>query len=232
MTATTEPGGGRLYSDEDGSTVDLRVPDHVVAWLHGRVDSVQERLIEDEPAQSAEFSLPAWVTGIRGRYPEALVAATYPPHLMGRDEEVRSRSSAEWLDLTQAAAGVDHGGDERSFTGDTTPTSLSSLRRWAVGRLDGHPVRVDDIVLSLSELTTNVERHGGDWLTVDLVERERDLVLAVTDPATDRLPAPREAQPDEPSGRGLLVVASLSMRWGVIVGPSHKTVWAAFPYLR
>jgi hypothetical protein len=230
MTATTEPGGGRGRTDGDQTTVNLRVPDHVVAWLGGHVASDAERIIEDAPAQVPGFSLPSWVADVREQHPEALVAATYPPHLMGRPEDVRERSQAEWLDLTQAAAGVDHGGDERSFTGDTTPTSLSSLRRWAVGRLDGHPVNVDDIVLALSELTTNVERHGGDWLTVDLVERERDLVLAVSDPAVDRLPAPRDAGPAEPSGRGLLVVATLSMRWGVVVGPSRKTVWAAFAH--
>ena len=227
MTATTEPAGGRGRTDGDPSTVKLRVPDHVVAWLGGDVRCDDERIIEDAPADVPGFSLPTWVADVRERHPDALVAATYPPHLMGRPDEVRQRSQVEWLDLTQAAAGVDHGGDERSFTGDTTPTSLSSLRRWAVGRLGGHPVDVDDIVLSLSELTTNVERHGGDWLTVDLVERDRALVLAVSDPAVDRLPAPRDAGPHEPSGRGLLVVATLSMRWGVVVGPSHKTVWAA-----
>jgi len=229
MTATTEPAGGRGRTDGDPSTMSLRVPDHVVAWLGGDVRSDAERVI-DAPGSAPDFSLPTWVADIREQHPAALVAATYPPHLMGRAEEVRHRSQVEWLDLTQAAAGVDHGGDERSFTGDTTPTSLSALRRWAVGRLAGHPVNVDDIVLAMSELTTNVERHGGDWLTVDLVERERDLVLAVSDPAVDRLPAPRDAGPHEPSGRGLLVVATLALRWGVVVGPSHKTVWAAFAH--
>jgi hypothetical protein len=148
---------------------------------------------------------------------------------MGRDPQVGERAQREWLELTRTAAGVDHRGEHRAFTGDTTPTSLSALRRWAMDRLDGRPVATDDIILALSELSTNVERHGGDWLTVDLIDRGGMVVLAVTDPAVDRFPAPRDAGPDEATGRGLLVVASLALRWGVVTRSTHKTVWAAFP---
>ena len=232
MTATTEPGGGHGHTDDSGPPVQLRAPDHLVAWLGGQVGPTDGQVVEDERSHTPRFSLSTWVSQVRADHPDALVAATFPPHLMGRPQEIRERSESQWLELTRAAAGLDERADDRSFTGDVTPTSLSSLRRWAMARLDGRPVDADDVILALSELTTNVERHGGEWLTVDLIDREHDVIVAVSDPASDRLPTPRAAQPDEPSGRGLLVVASLAMRWGVVVGPTRKTVWAAFPHTR
>ncbi len=60
-----------------------------------------------------------------------------------------------------------------------------------------------------------------------MVELADVVLLAVTDPEVASLPALREVQPDQPSGRGLLVVSSLASWWGVVVRPSTKTVWAA-----
>ena len=76
MTATTEPAGGRGRTDGDPSTVKLRVPDHVVAWLDGEVGPDAPRIIEDAPSASAGFSLPTWVAGVREQHPAAVVAAT------------------------------------------------------------------------------------------------------------------------------------------------------------
>ncbi|MBB1257099.1 ATP-binding protein, partial [Streptomyces sp. OF3] len=55
------------------------------------------------------------------------------------------------------------------------------------------------------------------------------LRVEVADPRGDRLPAvAAEAESDEhESGRGLVLVAALADRWGVVVGPTpRKTVWA------
>lgn len=229
MTATAGPSDARGQT-KSAPTVNPRVPDHLVVWPGGEVDSAEWQ-ITDEALREPHFRLAPWVAAFRADHPDSLVAATFPAHFSGRSERDERRSRVEWLELTTAAAGIDHEQGERSFTGDTTPTSLSALRHWALGRLDGRPVALDDIVLALSELSTNVERHGGDWLTVDLVDRDRDVLLAVTDPACDRLPVPRDAGPDEATGRGLLVVAALALRWGLVVHPTYKTVWAAFPHL-
>lgn len=41
------------------------------------------------------------------------------------------------------------------------------------------------------------------------------------------MPVVREAGADEPCGRGLVIVAALAGRWGVVEGPvPRKTVWA------
>jgi hypothetical protein len=207
-------------------------PDHLVVWLTGDIRTGDDQVIDDARLDGS-FSFRDWVDEIRSGYPSSVVAATFPPHRPDDGSRLDGRSDGrfdeEWLDWTLAAAGIDVAGDERSFTGDTTPTSLHSLRRWALGRIEDRGYPVDDIVLCVSELSTNVERHGGNWLTVDLVERGDVMVLAVTDPAHERLPEPRAVAPQDETGRGLLVVASLAMRWGLVVRAAHKTVWAAFP---
>jgi serine/threonine-protein kinase RsbW len=202
-----------------------------VVWLTGDIRTGDDQVVDDGRID-ASFSFMEWVNEIRSGYPDSVLAATFPPHLPDDDDRRDGRSEGKWLEWTLAAAGVDLTGGERSFTGDTTPTSLHSLRRWALGRLEGRGYPVDDIVLAVSELATNVERHGGTWLTVDLVERADAMVLAVTDPARDSLPEAREVTPEDEEGRGLLVVASLALGWGVVVRTAHKTVWAAFPSCR
>ncbi|NLV56048.1 MAG: ATP-binding protein [Acidimicrobiales bacterium] len=203
-------------------------PDHLVVWLRGHTHDDDDRVIDDGRL-GGEFSLVDWVDEIRDGYPDAVLGATYPPVSPGVDGAAPLDTAEDWLELIRTAAGVDAGGDERSFTGDTTPTSLQALRRWAVPRVERRGFPLHDVVLAVSELATNVERHGQGWLTVDVVDRGDALVLAVTDPATDQLPAPRNVEPHETAGRGLLVVASVATRWGLVVRPAHKTVWAAFP---
>ncbi|WP_128379095.1 ATP-binding protein [Streptomyces cavernae] len=87
-----------------------------------------------------------------------------------------------------------------------------------------------EVVLVVSELATNVVRHG------PLMEREFEVAVTVLadgscfievsdeSPETPRL---RTAHCDEESGRGLYLVESLAAAWGVWNrGASGKTVWA------
>jgi hypothetical protein len=228
MTAATGSNGARDHIQTGGGFAHYGRPDHLVVWLNGHIQTGDDQVIDDGRLER-EFSLDEWVAEVRDAYPQSIVAATFPPHRMDGAAEFDRHPDDDWLELTRVAAGIDVGGDQRSFTGDTTPTSLRSLRRWATGRLEERNYSVDDIVLALSELSTNVERHGGEWLTVDLVDRGHSVVLAVTDPAHQRLPQPRFAGPNDTTGRGLLVVATLAMNWGLVVRAAHKTVWAAFP---
>lgn len=72
-------------------------------------------------------------------------------------------------------------------------------------------------------------RYGRSRIILRLRERKGGLRIGVTDHG-DELPADRRDRPphDEPSGRGLLVVAALAIEWGVrrIPGRPGKTVWA------
>ncbi|MFB6889347.1 ATP-binding protein [Kitasatospora sp. NPDC056327] len=87
-------------------------------------------------------------------------------------------------------------------------------------------------LLLLSELATNACRHTD-------APRDRHILVtcAVLDDATlrvevsdadPRLPDPRDAGPDDESGRGLALVAALATTWGAHPrGPGFvgKTVW-------
>ncbi|CAN5512224.1 hypothetical protein BH10ACT3_BH10ACT3_08230 [soil metagenome] len=198
-------------------------PRHLMTWTTGVSAAEQPELIGSPPSDE-EFSLDQWVATSRDGSDDAVVAAIYPNAL--HDDE----PAIDWVELTRVAAGFDPDDENRRvFTGDTTPTSLRALRLWATEQLAGRQCSIDDVVLALSELSTNVERHATGWLTVDLVENQGLVVVAVTDPSVDRLPVLRSVGPEELTGRGLLVVASLAVVWGVVVRASSKTVWAAFP---
>jgi anti-sigma regulatory factor (Ser/Thr protein kinase) len=120
------------------------------------------------------------------------------------------------------------------FSGDTLPTDPARFRRWArsvLGQsIDGAaPVAVDDVVLVVGELVNNAGEHAKDWVTVDLLPGPDGVLVAVSDPEPDRPALPRAAVTSDESGRGLLVVSRLADRWGVLVTPTMKTVWAWLP---
>jgi len=115
------------------------------------------------------------------------------------------------------------------FIGDTTPTSLAGLREWTNQSLPDGVVTAGtrgDIVLVVDELASNVEEHAPGWLTVDLVLADDHVLVVVSDPHPDRVPVAREAPPDQAHGRGLFLVGALSERWGMVVTPTSKAVWA------
>ncbi|MFE0133496.1 ATP-binding protein [Streptomyces sp. NPDC059037] len=85
----------------------------------------------------------------------------------------------------------------------------------------------------VAELASNAELHGhvpgrSFRLALTLTETAT-LRIEVTDARADRHP-PAEPQPPSPeaeSGRGLLLVAALSDRWGTDLRPAPcKTIWA------
>ncbi|MFH8973321.1 ATP-binding protein [Streptomyces sp. NPDC017890] len=84
-----------------------------------------------------------------------------------------------------------------------------------------------DVQLCVSELLTNVIDHVGEGTPVALrLTRRRDCVrLEVTDLAPHARLVPRRALDDDESGRGLLLLAAVALRWGVEQGRCGKTVW-------
>ena len=89
---------------------------------------------------------------------------------------------------------------------------------------------VDDAVLVVSEIATNVVLHARTPFIVSLSRAEGQLLLEVTDASSAQ---PRLAWSDDPlatSGRGLSSVAILSQAWGVDNAPDGaKRVWACLP---
>ncbi|MGY3205331.1 ATP-binding protein [Streptomyces sp. TE5632] len=128
----------------------------------------------------------------------------------------------------------------RSFTQQLSSTrrgarlarllAYEQLRTWQTS--PGVTDRAEQIV---AELAANAALHGRvqgrDFrLTLTHDPTADVLRVAVTDARGDRLPSPVTdvvMQPDDESGRGLLIVAALADRWGTeSYPPGGKTVWA------
>jgi Histidine kinase-like ATPase domain len=91
--------------------------------------------------------------------------------------------------------------------------------RWNLPSLAG-PVSV-----VLSELVTNVVRHARTPMDVRLTLRAPYLHVAVAD-GHPGMPRPGHPGPTAEGGRGLLLVRSLTQRWGFLPVPQGKVVWA------
>ncbi|MFF9777148.1 ATP-binding protein [Streptomyces sp. NPDC013978] len=122
-----------------------------------------------------------------------------------------------------------------SFRLPRHPASVGLVRRRVREHLAdwGHKegsAALEDVVLVVSELATNVVRHG------PLLEREFEVAVTaladgsclveVSDESTV-VPRVREAGDWEEAGRGLWLVEHLAQAWGVWSRGRHgKTVWA------
>ncbi|HTA04622.1 MAG TPA: ATP-binding protein [Streptosporangiaceae bacterium] len=116
----------------------------------------------------------------------------------------------------------------RSFT-------FQTMHKWGVTD------RADDIAAVVTELLTNAIRHAlpqaqhatgtlSPWpIKVGLLHPGSHVICAIADPSTE-LPELREPDWQDESGRGLLVVSSLSDHWGCSAAPDEqgKVVWGAF----
>lgn len=105
-------------------------------------------------------------------------------------------------------------GDARRLVGD-------ALGEWGLLQLK------EPSALVVSELVGNAAKHGRSSIirvTITQVDSYR-VRIAVVD-RSHREPAAREAGPDDEGGRGLLLVAAMSARWGIDRLPWGKKVWA------
>lgn len=98
-----------------------------------------------------------------------------------------------------------------------------TLRTWHLDPL------ADLAVLLVSELVTNSLRYASGPVGLRLRPLGGpDAPGGVRVEVSDTLPVPpllRTAAPDEEGGRGLLLVASVALRWGTRCGGRGKTVW-------
>ncbi|MET7382702.1 SpoIIE family protein phosphatase [Streptomyces sp. NPDC005526] len=81
--------------------------------------------------------------------------------------------------------------------------------------------------LVVSELVTNAIRYGEPPIQLRLI-RDRALICEVSD-ASSTSPHLRRAQAFDEGGRGLLLVAQLTRRWGSRPMGTGKTIWAEQP---
>ncbi|WSY90669.1 ATP-binding protein [Streptomyces sp. NBC_00873] len=118
----------------------------------------------------------------------------------------------------------------------STPRGARLARRLAGERLDAWGIPYgsdahDVLTLIVAELSTNAVRHGrvpGRDFRLRLSAEGATLRVEVTDSRGESIPTLAEPSNDLAEGRGLLLVAALTDRWGwypCVDGPG-KTVWA------
>ena len=116
---------------------------------------------------------------------------------------------------------------ERSF-----PATVEAVRA-ARQFVDEHIADLDDrlrqdILVAVSELTTNSIRHAGTPFVVSVQRGRRgDIRIEVCD-ENRSIPTSRNPRDDDAGGRGLRVVSALAREWGVEQTSTGKVVWARF----
>ena len=90
------------------------------------------------------------------------------------------------------------------------------------------PDQLDDALILVSELVTNAVRYGRPEIILRLRNEPPSVSVEVSDQGP-RLPQVADVppQPQDESGRGLLIVDALANRWGIDPDrpPPGKTVW-------
>lgn len=110
-----------------------------------------------------------------------------------------------------------------------SPESVQSARRFLdrVLRSWSTPQAVVDVAtLLVSELTGNAVRHGHGAVTVCARQRPRGLLRVSVRDESRAMPATTSPGTDSEHGRGMLLVETLSRRWGAQTVPGDgKDVW-------
>ena len=103
--------------------------------------------------------------------------------------------------------------------------AVAGIRASAVRQLSEWGLEAAAFVTELvvSEFVTNAIRYGGAPIRLRLI-RDRTLICEVTD-GSSTAPHLRRARVFDEGGRGLLLVAQLTQRWGTRQTASGKTIW-------
>ncbi|WP_275557982.1 SpoIIE family protein phosphatase [Streptomyces sp. 5-6(2022)] len=109
------------------------------------------------------------------------------------------------------------------------PEAVSVARARAVGQMREWGLETAGYVTELvvSELVTNAVRHGGTPIELRLI-RDRSLICEVFD-GSSTAPHLRRARVFDEGGRGLMLVAQLTQRWGTRQTPGGKLIWCEQP---
>ncbi|WP_329560703.1 SpoIIE family protein phosphatase [Kitasatospora sp. NBC_01266] len=112
------------------------------------------------------------------------------------------------------------------------PAVVAEIRAKATAQL--HAWELDELAfvteLTVSELVTNAIRYAAPPIQLRLI-KDRTLICEVSD-ASSTAPHLRRARIFDEGGRGLLLVAQLTERWGTRHSGTGKTIWAEQPLPR
>ncbi|GEK03801.1 ATP-binding protein [Streptomyces sp. 1-11] len=111
---------------------------------------------------------------------------------------------------------------------EALPAEVRLLRRAADTQLGqwGVPAVSDAAQLVVTELATNVIKHVGEGTPAALILEWKGERLRVEMHDKSRsLPSPRIADCDAECGRGLHMLAAMSVDWGTVVSALGKSVW-------
>ncbi|MEV0618216.1 ATP-binding protein [Nonomuraea sp. NPDC050404] len=110
-------------------------------------------------------------------------------------------------------------------------TALSEVphaRHFVTDLLAGHPC-ADDAAIVVSELAANAVQHSGaagsGVFTVSLAHADGAVRIEVGNTTGPERPTVGRNDPQATGGRGLLIVDSLSRRWGVVRDGTQTRVW-------
>ncbi|WP_105968929.1 ATP-binding SpoIIE family protein phosphatase [Streptomyces geranii] len=109
------------------------------------------------------------------------------------------------------------------------PAHVAVARQGAMEQLAAWGLEEEAFVTELvvSELVTNAIRYGEPPIQLRLI-RDRALIVEVSD-GSSTSPHLRRAHAYDEGGRGLLLVAQLTQRWGSRQTGTGKTIWAEQP---
>lgn len=112
---------------------------------------------------------------------------------------------------------------------DPDPARVAATRQAATDQLTAWGLDEAAFVTELvvSELVTNAIRYGEPPIQLRLI-RDRSLICEVSD-GSSTSPHLRRAHAYDEGGRGLLLVAQLTQRWGSRQTTNGKTIWAEQP---
>ncbi|MFI0265617.1 ATP-binding protein [Streptomyces luteogriseus] len=114
---------------------------------------------------------------------------------------------------------------ERWSLRSLAPHGVIDLRHKVGDRLTKWGYEIGDAVTVVGELLANVVQHAGGGTTLHAEVKGSELFLGVED-AVKGQPELQEPDLERDSGRGLLLIAALSSKWGVQETTHGKIVWA------
>jgi anti-sigma regulatory factor (Ser/Thr protein kinase) len=107
---------------------------------------------------------------------------------------------------------------------EPVPAQVRDARGFAASVLRSWGVDTDDVVLLVSELATNAVLHARSEFGISL-SHEGDRVRVEVSDGNSRLPSFVTVPHDANSGRGLLLLQTVSGSWGVESHGNGKTIW-------
>jgi anti-sigma regulatory factor (Ser/Thr protein kinase) len=115
---------------------------------------------------------------------------------------------------------------EREYPAEPGSVRLArDLARSTLGDLEAG--ELGDILVAVSELTTNCVRHARSPFTLRILRGDGQVRVEVDDRSSD-LPVRRSPDLRASGGRGLLLLDVLADAWGIEPRRDGKRVWASF----